>query len=175
MRAPTAAVPCDRCGRHPSLVGAGSSFSYCRWCGLYVCARCWTPRGRCRSCALPAAGVPAGVTTLRAATQSGAPGSAAQRSGGAVVRVAAPGSRHTAASRHSGQARPARRDRRVARSATDGLGFRLVLATLLAIGAMFGAWALDLTLRDALLSPAANVPAENVPAATFRLAPAAAP
>ncbi len=51
--------------------------------------------------------------------------------------------------------------RRAALFATDDLGFRVALATLLAVGAMFGVWAVDLTLKDAHMIPAGNVPAAS--------------
>ncbi len=61
--------------------------------------------------------------------------------------------------------------KRAARFATEDFGFRVVLATLLAIGAMFGAWAVDLTLKDVMLVPAANPAAEQRVVTTATPAP----
>lgn len=175
MRAPST-VPCDRCGRNPSIEESVSPFSFCGSCGLYVCARCWSPAGRCKSCLHPG---------IAESTQSRQVSARNTLGPSRVTSIPSPKVRPIARPRPSpAPARPhavprgprslktlvtAQGVRRAALFATEDIAFRVVLATLLAIGAMFGLWAVVLTSRDAPL-----VPAQNIPAAQGTVAPTGA-
>lgn len=173
MTAPSALLPCERCGRVSAEAAGTGRFTFCPGCELYVCGDCWIgSHDRCRGCAMPEAiqqVTPSRIMvreTIGVAPREPADGPRQMRTFevGVLDRTAA-------------VARPRRRRdgarwRSAGRSAL-ALAIRTLAATVLAIFLTASIWAVELAMRSEERKAIVAIPLPEVsPVAS---APAALP